>query len=91
MRGGRMPAASTLSRQRGESPATLPKAHTACSRTSSLVVVVNRPTNTSTAPHSTTILVCSEEPDAMFVNAQAASNCELSIYFHLLVSHRGKN
>lgn len=52
----------------------LPSAQTACSQTfwcgewSSF-------RNKGMAPACTTLLVCSEVPDAIFVNAHAASNC----------------
>ena len=67
------PACRTRSRQGGESPAMLPSAHTACSRTSSLGLIRRR-TKMGTAPTSMTTLVWSEVPEAMLVRAQAASN-----------------
>lgn len=63
----------TKSLQRGESPAMLPIAHTACSRTSS-AGEVRRSLKMGTAPASITTLVWSAEPEAMLVRAQAASN-----------------
>mmetsp|Transcript_11535 Transcript_11535/g.27666 ORF Transcript_11535/g.27666 Transcript_11535/m.27666 type:complete len:254 (-) Transcript_11535:129-890(-) len=67
---------STRSRSFAESPAMLPRAHTACSRTSSLGELRSC-TNMGTAPRSTQTCVCSEVPDAMLVNAHAASNCRV--------------
>mmetsp|Transcript_15658 Transcript_15658/g.27075 ORF Transcript_15658/g.27075 Transcript_15658/m.27075 type:complete len:257 (+) Transcript_15658:2072-2842(+) len=64
----------TKSRHLGESPAMLPNAQTACSRTSSLGDDSSC-TNMGTAPESMTTLVWSEVPDATLVSAQAASNC----------------
>mmetsp|Transcript_21094 Transcript_21094/g.42842 ORF Transcript_21094/g.42842 Transcript_21094/m.42842 type:complete len:229 (+) Transcript_21094:1541-2227(+) len=64
---------STRSRSLALSPAMLPSAHTACSRTSSLGELRSC-TNIGTAPRSTQTCVCSEVPEAMFVNAHAASN-----------------
>jgi len=65
---------STKSRQRGESPAMLPSAHTACSRTSSFGLLSSC-TKIGTAPLSITCAVWSAVPEAMFVRAHAASNC----------------
>ena len=72
-RGGRAPACRTRSRHGGLSPAMLPRAHTACSRTSSLGLSRSR-TKMGTAPTSMTTLVCSLVPLAMLVRAHAASN-----------------
>mmetsp|Transcript_48190 Transcript_48190/g.142460 ORF Transcript_48190/g.142460 Transcript_48190/m.142460 type:complete len:427 (+) Transcript_48190:654-1934(+) len=63
---------STKSRQRGESPAMLPSAHTACSRTSWLASSSSC-TKMGTAPLSMTTRVCSDVPDEMLVSAHAAS------------------
>ena len=60
---------STSSRSLAESPAMLPRAHTACSRTLSLGELSSW-INMGTAPFSTHSLVCSEVPDVMLVNAQ---------------------
>mmetsp|Transcript_2162 Transcript_2162/g.6387 ORF Transcript_2162/g.6387 Transcript_2162/m.6387 type:complete len:248 (+) Transcript_2162:1009-1752(+) len=68
------PSRNTKSRHVGESPAMLPSAQTACSRTSSLGDSNNRQ-KMGTAPSSMTTRVCSDVPDAMFVSAHAASNC----------------
>ena len=65
---------STRSLQRGESPAMLPSAHTACSRTSSFGLESSC-TKIGTAPLSMTCAVWSAVPEAMFVSAHAASNC----------------
>lgn len=72
-RGGRAPALRTKSLKAGESPAILPKAQTACSLTSSASDSRSL-TNFGMAPLSTTTLVCSVVPEAIFVTAQAASN-----------------
>mmetsp|Transcript_5934 Transcript_5934/g.17654 ORF Transcript_5934/g.17654 Transcript_5934/m.17654 type:complete len:204 (-) Transcript_5934:193-804(-) len=69
---------STRSRHSGESPAMLPRAHTACSRTSSLAESSSC-TKMGTAPLEITSLVCSEVPEAMFVSAHAASNCSAGL------------
>lgn len=69
------PRLKTRSRHGTESPAILPRAHAACSLTSSLSEV-NNLTKISTAPALITTLVCSEVPDAIFVSAHAASNCK---------------
>ena len=74
MSGASAPWPSTRSRQRGESPAMLPRAHTACSRTSSMGECSSW-TKMGTAPASITTLVWSLVPEATFVRAQAASNC----------------
>ena len=52
----------------------LPSAQTACSRTSS-TGDESSSMKMGTAPASMTTCVCSDVPDAMFVSAQAASNC----------------
>mmetsp|Transcript_21097 Transcript_21097/g.60192 ORF Transcript_21097/g.60192 Transcript_21097/m.60192 type:complete len:259 (-) Transcript_21097:507-1283(-) len=72
------PACNTKSRHGGESPAILPRAHTACSLTSSFGLERMR-TKIGTAPTSMTTLVWSDVPEAMFVNAQAASNCNAGL------------
>jgi hypothetical protein len=51
----------------------LPRAHTACSRTSSDGEDKSS-LKMGTEPASITTLVCSEDPEAMLVRAQAASN-----------------
>mmetsp|Transcript_19453 Transcript_19453/g.52937 ORF Transcript_19453/g.52937 Transcript_19453/m.52937 type:complete len:461 (-) Transcript_19453:128-1510(-) len=73
MTGCRPPLCSTRSRKFGESPAMLPSAHTACSRTSSFGEPRSS-TKMGRAPISTTTRVCSAVPEAMFVRTQAASN-----------------
>mmetsp|Transcript_14938 Transcript_14938/g.32998 ORF Transcript_14938/g.32998 Transcript_14938/m.32998 type:complete len:223 (-) Transcript_14938:112-780(-) len=73
-RAGRAPSCSTRSLHCTLSPATLPSAQAACSRTSSLGLISSR-MKIGTAPASITYRVCSEVPEAMFVRAQAASNC----------------
>ena len=67
------PCCKTKSRHLVESPAMLPKAHTACSRTSS-TGERRRSMKIGTAPQLMTTCVCSEVPEAMLVRAQAASN-----------------
>src|ERR1700744_4460368 len=57
----------------GLSPAILPRAQTACSRTSGSWLLRSS-TKMGTAPASMTTWVCWAEPEAMFVRAQAASN-----------------
>mmetsp|Transcript_97724 Transcript_97724/g.304747 ORF Transcript_97724/g.304747 Transcript_97724/m.304747 type:complete len:285 (-) Transcript_97724:2-856(-) len=74
MTGCRPPLWSTRSRKLGESPAMLPRAQTACSRTSSFGEPRSS-TKMGRAPCSTTTRVCSAVPEAMFVRTQAASNC----------------
>mmetsp|Transcript_11649 Transcript_11649/g.26397 ORF Transcript_11649/g.26397 Transcript_11649/m.26397 type:complete len:397 (+) Transcript_11649:621-1811(+) len=64
----------TRSRHLGLSPAMLPRAQTACSRTSSLGLCRSC-TKMGTALYSMTTRVCSLVPLAMFVRAHAASNC----------------
>mmetsp|Transcript_15700 Transcript_15700/g.53234 ORF Transcript_15700/g.53234 Transcript_15700/m.53234 type:complete len:296 (+) Transcript_15700:655-1542(+) len=71
---GSAPCSSTRSRHATESPATLPRAHAACSRTSSLGAERRR-TKMGTAFASITTRVCSVVPEAMLVSAHAASNC----------------
>ncbi|MPC16790.1 hypothetical protein E2C01_009626 [Portunus trituberculatus] len=60
--------------QSGESPAMFPRAHTACSWTSSKSELSSW-IKIGTAPASITIRVCVLVPEAMLVRAQAASNC----------------
>lgn len=55
-------------------PAILPMAQTACSRTSGLGEERRR-TKAGIAPRRMTWAVCSEVPEAIFVKAQEASNC----------------
>mmetsp|Transcript_95410 Transcript_95410/g.199621 ORF Transcript_95410/g.199621 Transcript_95410/m.199621 type:complete len:208 (-) Transcript_95410:168-791(-) len=73
MMAGRPPLWRTKSRKFGQSPAMLPRAQTACSRTSSLGEPKSS-TKRGRAPCSTTTRVCSAVPEAMFVSTQAASN-----------------
>eukprot|EP00900_Chrysochromulina_parva_P000521 jgi/Chrpa1/1046/Chrysochromulina_OHIO_Genome00008497-RA len=68
----------TRSRVSGESPAMLPSAHTACSRTSSFGDVRSC-TRMGTAPLEITARVCSDVPAAMFVSAQAASDWSIGL------------
>jgi hypothetical protein len=68
------PCWSTKSRHCGLSPAMLPSAQTACSRTSN-VGDASSLMNSGTAPEWITTCVFSAVPDAMFVSAHAASNC----------------
>lgn len=68
------PSPKTKSRHSGESPAMLPSAQIACSRTSSLGAS-RRAINFGTAPLSVATLVCWRFPEATFVIAHAASNC----------------
>lgn len=63
------------SRACGPSPAIFPKAHTACSLTKGDTDLSSF-TNFSTAPCSITFCVCSDVPEAIFVNTHAASNCK---------------
>mmetsp|Transcript_5148 Transcript_5148/g.14164 ORF Transcript_5148/g.14164 Transcript_5148/m.14164 type:complete len:238 (-) Transcript_5148:218-931(-) len=72
-RGSSAPWLSTRSRHSGESPAMLPRAHTACSRTSSLGESRSC-TKIGTEPCVITSRVCSDVPEAMLVRAHAASN-----------------
>mmetsp|Transcript_43523 Transcript_43523/g.120355 ORF Transcript_43523/g.120355 Transcript_43523/m.120355 type:complete len:209 (-) Transcript_43523:205-831(-) len=76
--GWRTPCVRTKSRHSGESPAMLPSAHTACSRTSSFGLMRSC-TKMGTAPLAITTRVCSEVPEAMFVSAQALSNCSIGL------------
>jgi hypothetical protein len=71
---GIAPNFNTKSRDVGPSPAMLPRAHTACSATC-IYDELRSCTNFGTAPDLTTVSVCSDVPDAMFVSAQDASNC----------------
>ena len=75
------PCVSTRSRHSGESPAMLPSAHTACSRTSSFGLSSSW-TKIGTAPLAMTTRVCSDVPDAMFVSAHALSNCSIGLSPH---------
>mmetsp|Transcript_25248 Transcript_25248/g.71355 ORF Transcript_25248/g.71355 Transcript_25248/m.71355 type:complete len:235 (-) Transcript_25248:259-963(-) len=75
-RAGRAPHWRTRSRQELESPAMLPSAHTACSRTSTSGEL-RRLTKTGIAFAEMTTWVCSLVPEAMLVRAQAASNWSL--------------
>jgi len=71
---GIAPKFNTKSRAAEPSPAMLPRAHTACSAT----CIYDEPrscTSFGTAPCLTTVFVCSDVPDAMFVSAHEASNC----------------
>lgn len=63
------------SRACGPSPAIFPKAHTACSLTKGETDLSSF-TNFNTAPCSITFCVCSDVPEAIFVNTHAASNCK---------------
>mmetsp|Transcript_44671 Transcript_44671/g.112597 ORF Transcript_44671/g.112597 Transcript_44671/m.112597 type:complete len:227 (-) Transcript_44671:119-799(-) len=76
-RGPMAPACSTRSRHSAESPAMLPSAQAACSRTSSLGLASSS-TKSGTAPWRITMRVCSAVPLAMLVSAQALSNCSLA-------------
>lgn len=72
---GIAPEFNTKSRAVEPSPAMLPRAHTACSVT----CIYDEPrscTSFGTAPCFTTLLVCSDVPDAMFVSTHEASNCK---------------
>mmetsp|Transcript_45701 Transcript_45701/g.148557 ORF Transcript_45701/g.148557 Transcript_45701/m.148557 type:complete len:377 (-) Transcript_45701:232-1362(-) len=75
------PCVSTRSRHSGESPAMLPSAQTACSRTSSLGDIRSC-TKMGTAPLAITTRVCSDVPDAMLVSAHALSNCSIGLSPH---------
>mmetsp|Transcript_18048 Transcript_18048/g.46638 ORF Transcript_18048/g.46638 Transcript_18048/m.46638 type:complete len:268 (-) Transcript_18048:483-1286(-) len=79
--GSSAPWFSTRSRHSGESPAMLPSAHTACSRTSSLSESSSC-TKMGTAPFEITSRVCSDVPDAMLVSAHAASNWRAGLSAH---------
>lgn len=68
----------TSSRVTGPSPAMLPNAQTDCSATL-IDSDRNRLTNFGIAPALATVSVWSDVPDAMFVNAHAASNCKLTL------------
>mmetsp|Transcript_6919 Transcript_6919/g.16950 ORF Transcript_6919/g.16950 Transcript_6919/m.16950 type:complete len:399 (+) Transcript_6919:467-1663(+) len=69
--GSSAPASRTRSRSSGQSPATFPRHHADCSRTSALWDV-RSPTRGETQPACTAAFV--KSVDAMFVSAQAASN-----------------
>mmetsp|Transcript_5160 Transcript_5160/g.11211 ORF Transcript_5160/g.11211 Transcript_5160/m.11211 type:complete len:420 (-) Transcript_5160:345-1604(-) len=71
----------TRSRHSGESPAMLPRAHTACSRTSSLGLMSSC-TKMGTAPLAMTTRVCSDVPEAMLVSAHADSNWSIGLSPH---------
>lgn len=68
----------TRTDERTDLPIMFPNAHTACSHTF-WCGEYNSLRNRGTAPHSTTAFVCSDVPEAMFVSAQAASNCKLAL------------
>lgn len=70
--------ARTKSRGSGPSPAMFPRAHTACSATFGEVDLSSF-INFGTAPHLMTFCVCSDVPEAMFVNTQDASNCNVML------------
>mmetsp|Transcript_99774 Transcript_99774/g.281696 ORF Transcript_99774/g.281696 Transcript_99774/m.281696 type:complete len:248 (-) Transcript_99774:695-1438(-) len=72
-KGAMTPCASVKSRSATESPAMLPSAHTACSRTSPFGEPNNR-MKAGSAPTSTTALVCGAEPEAMLVSTHKISN-----------------
>ncbi len=76
MSGRKAPDANTISRHSAESPAIFPSAQTACSRTSSFVDKSSWQ-KIGTAPCWMTVRVSSDVPDAMFVKAHAASNCNV--------------
>mmetsp|Transcript_113053 Transcript_113053/g.205978 ORF Transcript_113053/g.205978 Transcript_113053/m.205978 type:complete len:205 (-) Transcript_113053:243-857(-) len=79
------PLWSTRSLRFAESPAMLPKAQTACSRTSSSGDSKSC-TKMGKAPASTTARVCSAVPDAMFVSTHSASNCRPRIRMYFMNS-----
>lgn len=56
-----------------------PRAHTACSQTFILDDVESSSRKRGTAPALTTASVCCDVPDAIFVRAQAASNCKFTL------------
>jgi hypothetical protein len=72
--GWMMPAASTILRVCTPSPAMLPSAHTACSRTSGSGDA-NSFTKEGTAFALITAFVFSDVPEAILVSVQHASNC----------------
>merc|ERR1740129_1092069 len=76
--GFRPPLCKTKSRKLGQSPAMLPSAQTACSRTSSSGEISSS-TNRGSAPCSTTTRVWSAVPEAMLVSTHAASNWRLGL------------
>ena len=63
-----------MSHVNAPSPATFPMAHTACSRTAWLSDL-HASSSSGSALADMIAWVCSEVPEAMFVRAQAASNC----------------
>lgn len=70
------PHASQAALDPQHSPAMLPRAQTACS----LMCSMGEPNSVmkaGMAPFSTTCCVCQDVPEAMFVRAQAASNCSV--------------
>ena len=73
----------TRSRHSGESPAMLPSAHTASSRTSSFGDVSSC-TKMGTAPWAITTCACSDVPELMFVSAHAASNWSVGLSAHCM-------
>lgn len=72
------PSSMTKSRRTGPSPMILPKAQTACSQTFSWGDISSC-RKTGTAPACTTLFVCAEVPDAIFVKAQAVSNWSVGL------------
>ena len=74
--GSTTPILITRSRHCGPSPIMLPSAHTACSHTFWCGDLSKR-IKCSTEPASTTAWVWCEEPEAILVSAQAASNCSV--------------
>ncbi|KAG8225473.1 hypothetical protein J437_LFUL004474 [Ladona fulva] len=74
-RGGRALDLRTRSLGPGPSPAMFPRAHTACSATFGQVEL-RRLTRGGIPPAFMTAEVCSDDPAATFVRAQAASNCK---------------
>ena len=86
--GASAPAASTLSRVAVVSPAMLPSAHTACSRTSSFGESKSC-TKMGTAPLAMTTRVCSEVPEAMLVRAHALSNWSIGLSPHCEAGRQG--
>lgn len=73
----------TRSRGIAPSPAMFPSAHTACSATLGDADLSNA-TNFGIAPCLTTTRVCSDVPDATFVKAHAASNCNAVLQKYLI-------
>mmetsp|Transcript_16699 Transcript_16699/g.43914 ORF Transcript_16699/g.43914 Transcript_16699/m.43914 type:complete len:307 (+) Transcript_16699:993-1913(+) len=83
------PCERTRSRRRGQSPAMLPSAQTACSETA-MCGEPRSVTRAGTASCFTTTSHCAAVPDAMFVRHHAASNCSWSFGCASIVTNAGQ-